>query len=75
MGTYCGAEGTLNALGYTEWGESLKSKGVCVSVWLIHFAVQQKLTQHWKATLPPQKNNNDLKIKNSLDSSCCSRFW
>ena len=38
-----------------EWngggvGGSLKREGMYVYMWLIHFVVQQKLTQHHKAT-------------------------
>jgi len=52
MRTYYIAQETLfNAL----WGlkrEGTHKKGVIyVSVWLVYFAVQQKLTQHCKATI------------------------
>ena len=42
-----------------EWdeGEGGRSKreGIFVYIQLIHFLVQQKLTQHCKANLPPKK--------------------
>jgi len=31
--------------------KSNPKKGICVYVWLIHFAVQQKLKQHYKTTI------------------------
>ena len=30
----------------TQMGRTLQRAGICVYVWLIHFSVQQKLTQH-----------------------------
>ena len=30
----------------TQIGRKLQKEGICVNAWLIHFAVQQKLTQH-----------------------------
>ena len=35
-------------------GGRSKRKGVYVYIWLIHFIVQQRLTQHRKTTSPPQ---------------------
>ena len=32
-------------------GRKSKKEGICVDTYLIHFAVQQKLTQHRKATM------------------------
>ena len=32
-----------------------KKEGICVYIWLIHFAVQQKLTQHCKAMIKEKK--------------------
>ena len=32
-------------------GRKFRKEGTCVYVWLMHFAVQQKLTQHCKATI------------------------
>ena len=32
-------------------GRKSKEKGIYVYVWLIHFAVEQKLMQHCKATI------------------------
>ena len=32
-------------------GRKSKEEGIYVHMWLIHFAVQQKLTQHCKATI------------------------
>ena len=43
----------------TKW-EGNPKKGICVYVWLIHFAVQQKLTQHYNA-----KKNLKLEIYDS----------
>ena len=36
--------------GDLKWGGNIK-RGIYVYVWLIHFAVQQKPTQYFKATL------------------------
>ena len=36
-------------------GRKSKEEGIYVHVQLIHFAVQQKLTQHWKATILQKK--------------------
>ena len=38
-----------------------KEEGIYVHVWLIHFAVQQKLTQHCKATILQQKKKKGKK--------------
>jgi len=39
------------------WGEvvggRLRREGTYVYIWLIHFVVQQKLTQHYKASISP----------------------
>ena len=35
----------------TKMGRKSKKEGTCVYVEVTHFAVQQKLTQHWKATV------------------------
>ena len=35
-----------------DWSDSARTH---VYIWLIHFAVQQKLTQHCKATIPRSK--------------------
>ena len=35
----------------TQMGRKSKEEGIDVYVWLIHLAVQQKLTQHCKATI------------------------
>jgi len=32
-------------------GRKSKEEGIYVHMWLIHFAVQQKLTPHYKATI------------------------
>ena len=39
-------------------GGSLKREGTYVHIQLIHFAVQQKLTLHCKATVPQLKKKN-----------------
>ena len=50
--TYCIAQGTLpSALWRPKW-EGNSKKGIYVYLRLIHFAPQQKLTQHCKATMP-----------------------
>ena len=39
-----------------RWGRMggrSQREGIYVYTWLIHFTVQQKLTQHRKATIPP----------------------
>jgi len=36
-------------------GRKPKEEEIYVYIWLIHFAVQQKLTQHCKATIIQQK--------------------
>ena len=36
-------------------GGRSKREGICVYIWLILFVVQQKLTQHCKATIPQFK--------------------
>ena len=44
-------------------GERSKWEGLCVYIQLIHFIVQQKLTQHCKAIILQLKNNcNNLSI-------------
>ena len=35
----------------TQMGSKSKKEGICVYIDLIHFAVEQKLTQHCKATI------------------------
>ena len=37
-------------------GRKSKKEGIYVYIWLIHFAVQQKLTQNCKATISQLKN-------------------
>ena len=38
---------------YVSWmvGKS-KREGICVHIWLVHFAPQRELAQHRKATIP-----------------------
>ena len=36
-------------------GRRSKREGVYVYIWLIHFIVQQRLTQHRKTTSPPHQ--------------------
>ena len=74
MRTYCIALGTLlSALGNLN-EKDLQKEGVYVYAWLIHFAVQQKLTQHYIKQL---YSNKKLIIKRhtrelaSSDSSLC----
>ena len=51
MRTYCIAQGTLlNALWWFQMGRKSKKEGIYVNIWLIHFAIQQKLI-HYKATI------------------------
>ena len=56
MRTSCIAQGTLlSALWWPKWEEIKKKQKtknrLCVYIWLIHFVVQQKLTQHCKAII------------------------
>ena len=53
MRTYCRAQGTLlNALWLPKWeGNPRKRVYIFIYMRLIHFAVQQKLTQHGKTTI------------------------
>ena len=44
-----------------QLGKKSKEEGIYVCVWLIYFAVEQKLTQHSKATIL-QTNQNKTKI-------------
>ena len=39
-------------------GRSMR-EGVYVYIWLIHFIVQQRPTQHCKTTLPPAKKKEE----------------
>ena len=48
-------------------------KGICVYVQLIHFAVQQKLTQHCKATILQKKLIEKNKTKNEPHTSLFGR--
>ena len=51
MRTYCTVLGTpLSALWRPKWGGNPKKAGIDVYVRLIHFALQQKGTQHCQAT-------------------------
>ena len=62
MRPYCIAQGTLlHALQGPKWEGNSKQEGIYVYVQLIHFAVQQKLTQHCNNCTPIKIN---LKIKN-----------
>ena len=50
----------------TQMGRKSKEEGIYVHMWLIHFAVQQKLTQHCKATrLQFKKKKKDCWQENS----------
>ena len=51
MRTYCIAQGTLLMLCGDLNGKELQKEGIYGYVWLIHFAVHLKLTQHCKATV------------------------
>ena len=42
-------------------GRKLKEEGIYVYTWLMHFAVQQKLTQRCKATSPSKKGASSRK--------------
>ena len=49
----CTPQGTLlNAPWWPQWEGNPKKRGVCV--WPAHFAIQQKLTRHCKATISQQ---------------------
>ena len=50
MGTYCIAQRMLFN-GLCDLNGKSKKKGMSVYVWLIHFAIQQNLTQHCKVTI------------------------
>ena len=52
-------------MGYNPWGhKSPTGLSTCVLVLLlIHFIVQQKLTQHCKATIPQLKSDNKTTSK------------
>ena len=64
MRTDCIAQGTLlNALWWPKGEENPQKEGICVYTSLIHFAVQQKVTQHCKAAI--------LQFKK--EEECC--FW
>ena len=54
----------LYSIGSSAWcsvmnwvGGDGKREGICVYLWLIHAAVQQKLTQYYKATILQLKIN------------------
>ena len=52
MKTYCTAQGTLlGVLWWPKWTEIQKGGDMCVYVQQIHFAAEQKLAQHCKATI------------------------
>ena len=63
-------------------GRKSKEEGMYVHMWLIHFAVQQKLTQHCKATVLQFKKKEDINGKeiqgrgdvctHVADSLCCT---
>ena len=50
MRTCCVAQGILLSARADLNGEEIQKRGVCAHIQLIHFAVQQKLAQHCKAT-------------------------
>ena len=51
MRTYCIAQETLLVLCGDLNGKEIQKEEIYVYIWLIHFAVQQKLTQQCKATV------------------------
>ena len=58
------AQGTLlNALGSPKLEGNIKTEGIYVYVWLIHFAMKQKLTSLYKAILQLKKKNKIHKNK------------
>ena len=60
---YCIGNFTQYAM-VTTWKRNLKTRGdMYVYIQLIHFAVQKKLTQHCKATIPQQKFKKKLSKK------------
>lgn len=44
-------------LGGMGGGGKSQREGMCVGIWLIHFAVQQRLTQHCNAIILQLKKN------------------
>ena len=50
MKTDCITQGTQCSV-VTQIGGKSKKEGIYVYIWLIHFILQQKLTQHCKATI------------------------
>ena len=53
------SEDLLYSTGNSTWcsvvtwmGGKSTREGICVYIWLVHFAVQQELAQHCKATIP-----------------------
>ena len=51
MGTYCMALGLYSVLCGDLNGNEIQKEGIYENVKLTHFAIQQKLTQHCKATI------------------------
>ena len=71
------AQGTLlSALWWPKWEGNPKKEGMYVHVWLIHFAVQQKLIQHCKAIFLQLKNikNTILLKKKNTQSQISKEF-
>lgn len=62
----CIAQGILLITLVTWMGRRCKEEGIYVYTQLIHFAVQQELIQHWKATMLQLKKKDELRyIKSS----------
>ena len=59
MKTDCITQGTQCSV-VTQIGGKSKKEGIYVYIWLIHFILQQKLTQHCKATILQLKKKKEL---------------
>ena len=46
-------------------GGKSRGEGIYAYIWLIHFTVQQKLAQHWEATIPQGLARGDCSVGNS----------
>ena len=57
--------------------ETWKRRDICVCIWLIYFAVQQKLTQHHKATiLQWNLKNTYIHVKKKATKERCDmEYW
>ena len=53
----------------------LRREGIYVYIWLIHDAVQQKLTQHCKSNFIPIKKLTKIMIISDTIAYCFKIFW